>query len=220
MSKATDKAYSLIRDCILDGTFPAGSHLKEGELVERCGVSRTPVRDALKLLAIERYVVTRRNQGVFVNDWSLEDVKDIFAMRAMLEALVARYAAENAEPEQLVKLSRIHTNIETMLDRLETPDIDYYLEQNNQFHRILIEMANRRAIADTIGHILQPPLIVHTARRYTKAGLRQSNDHHREIIDALSARDGAWAESAMRTHILAAQRKFLVRYNQSNGQPA
>lgn len=212
MSKATEKAYSLIRENILSGTFAAGAHLKEGELVDLCGVSRTPVRDALRQLAIDRYVVTRRNQGVFVNEWSVEDIKDIFELRAILESMVAERAAAHITDEQVEELDAIQQAIQAMLDENSTLDVEFFLEQNKRFHAILLEATKSRALADSLSQIVQPPLIAQTARQYSRQELQNSNDHHRDIVSALEARDGALAASIMKIHIISAQRKFMNSY--------
>lgn len=212
MSKATEKAYSIIRENILNGEYAPGAHLKEGELVEKCGVSRTPVRDALRKLAMDRYVVTRRNQGVFVNQWTVEDIQDIFELRSILESIVAERAARRITDDQIEVLRSIHGRIQSMLDKKSAPKIEVFLTENSQFHQILIDTAGSRTLADTLAQIVQPPLIAQTARQYTRKELQQSNDHHRDIVLALDARDGAWAASVMKTHIISAQRKFMNSY--------
>lgn len=212
MSKATEKAYSLIRENILSGTFAPGAHLKEGELVDLCGVSRTPVRDALRQLATDRYVVTRRNQGVFVNEWTVDDIKDIFELRAILESMVAERAAVHITDEQVQELSEIQQAIQAMLDENGPLKVDFFLEQNKRFHAILLEATRSRALADSLSQIVQPPLIAQTARQYSRQELQNSNDHHRDIVAALEVRDGALAASVMKIHIISAQRKFMNSY--------
>ncbi len=212
MSKATEKAYSLIRENILSGTFAPGAHLKEGELVDLCGVSRTPVRDALRQLATDRYVVTRRNQGVFVNEWSVEDIKDIFELRAILESMVAERAATHITDTQVQELGETHQAIQAMLDENGPLKVDFFLEQNKRFHAILLEATRSRALADSLSQIVQPPLIAQTARQYSRQELQNSNDHHRDIVTALEVRDGALAASVMKIHIISAQRKFMNSY--------
>lgn len=212
MSKATEKAYTIIRENILSGGYPPGTHLKEGELVEKCGVSRTPVRDALRQLATDRYVVTRRNQGVFVNQWTVEDIKDIFELRSILESIVVERAALHISGEDIAQLKTIQQKIQTMLDKKGSPKVEVFLIENKAFHQILIRAANSRTLADTLAQIVQPPLIAQTARQYTRQELQRSNDHHLDIINALEAQDGAWAASVMKTHIISAQRKFVNTY--------
>lgn len=212
MSKATEKAYSLIRENILSGNFAPGTHLKEGDLVDLCGVSRTPVRDALRQLATDRYVVTRRNQGVFVNKWTVDDIKDIFELRAILEPMVAERAAMHITDPQVRELDDIQKSIQSMLDKNNVLNVEFFLEQNKKFHEILMDAASSRALADSLSQIVQPPLIAQTARQYSRQELQNSNDHHRDIVAALDARDGTWAASVMKIHIISAQRKFMNSY--------
>ena len=99
MSKAATKAYDAIRARILSGELAPGSHLKEEELAEFCGVSRTPLRDALRSLAADFYVSTVPNHGTFVSDWSVADIDDIFTLRGMLEGYAAQRAASRVTRE-------------------------------------------------------------------------------------------------------------------------
>lgn len=213
MSKATEKAYTVIRESILNGTYAPGAHLKEAELVTRCDVSRTPVRDALRQLAKEHYVITRPNQGVFVNEWSVDDIKDIFELRVILEAMVVERATANITDDIIDQLRVIHASIQNMLDTKKQPDIEHFLSENHKFHQLLMKTANSRTLSETLSQTVQPPLIARTALKYERGGLQQSNDHHKEIIEALDARDAGWAASVMKAHIMAAQRKFMKNYS-------
>lgn len=212
MSKATEKAYTIIRENILNGGYAPGTHLKEGELVKKCGVSRTPVRDALRQLATDRYVVTHRNQGVFVNQWTFKDIKDIFELRSILESIVVERAAHHITKDQIAELKEIHRKIQTMLDNKSAQTVEVFLTENEAFHQILICASQSRTLADTLAQIVQPPLVAQTARQYTQQELQRSNDHHLDIINALESHDGAWASSVMKTHIISAQRKFVNTY--------
>ena len=89
MSGASERAYEEIRKRLLRGDFAPGARLSESELSELCGVSRTPVREALRRLALEYFVRIEPNRGAFVIDWSREDIVDMFEMRSMLEGLAA-----------------------------------------------------------------------------------------------------------------------------------
>ena len=104
MSRASDRAYAGIRSMILSGELPAGAPLGEEALAERCGVSRTPVRDALRRLEAELLVKRNETQRSFVADWSLGDVADAFELRAMLEGHAARRAAERMDDATLQRL--------------------------------------------------------------------------------------------------------------------
>ena len=87
MSRASDRAYSHIRSMILSGELQPGSQIREEALAELCGVSRTPVRDALRRLEAELFIRRNESQRSFVADWSLDDLEEAFQLRAMLEAM-------------------------------------------------------------------------------------------------------------------------------------
>jgi len=103
MSGASEKAYKHIRNRLLSGEFTPGARLSESELSDACGVSRTPVREALRRLALEYFVRIEPNRGAFVIDWSREDIMDMFEMRSMVEGLAARKAAERARRIPIIK---------------------------------------------------------------------------------------------------------------------
>ena len=112
MSGASERAYEQIRTLLIQEQYAPGSRLSESELSQKCGVSRTPVREALRRLALEYFVRIEPNRGAFVIDWSREDIIDMFEMRSMMEGLAARKAAERATPKQILGLSKIVIDIE------------------------------------------------------------------------------------------------------------
>ena len=126
MSKASQSAYEAIRGRILSGEFPAGTHLKEERLAEVCGVSRTPIRDALRTLAAEDYVRVVPNRGTFVSEFSDSDIEDIFVLRSMLEGYAARMAAQRATPEQIFELREQCEKIDTSMKAGDEPDRDAF----------------------------------------------------------------------------------------------
>ncbi|WCL53255.1 GntR family transcriptional regulator [Gimibacter soli] len=217
MSKATEKAYETIRAAILSGRYAPGAHLKEEELVGLCGVSRTPVRDALRRLAADRYVVARRNQGTYVNEWSLDDIACIFEMRALLEGYAAERAATRITPDQLARVDKAWRDIEDVLakDKLDIPE---FLRANRVFHTTIIEAACNRQLRETIDQLVQPPIVNRTAMTYSRQDLRQSNDHHGLILSALKTGDAVTACTAMRQHLLTSYQNFLRNYDRSLGQ--
>jgi DNA-binding transcriptional regulator YhcF (GntR family) len=104
VSRASDRAYEAIRSMILSGELPAGAQLAEEALAERCGVSRTPVREALRRLESDLLVTRTDTQRSFVADWSIDDVADAFELRAVLEGKAARRAAERMTDAALARI--------------------------------------------------------------------------------------------------------------------
>ena len=217
MSQASLKAYQEIRARILSGEFPSGSHLKEEVLAEICGVSRTPIRDALRVLAAEDYVYVKPNHGTFVSEWSSDDINEIFSLRAMLEGFAARLAAEKATPEQISVMEDQVAIIEGMLDR-EVFDEDSFLKANRVFHDALTQAADSERLITMISRLVEQPVVARTAMSYRIEDLRRSNSHHKELIDAVKARDSRWAESVMNAHILSAYQIYKDHYEEGGAE--
>lgn len=212
MSKASQKAYETIRGRILSGEFAAGSHLKEEHLVRVCGVSRTPVRDALRSLAGEDYVRVIPNRGTFVNQWSPGDIEDIFSLRAMLEGYAARRAAERGSDRLCDELEACCLVIDKMLADCDPPDTEIFLTENRKFHALLKQAAASDRLDSLIVRLVEQPVVARTAISYGVDDLRRSNEHHHELVTAIRARNGDWAESVMKSHILAAFNAYRKTY--------
>jgi DNA-binding GntR family transcriptional regulator len=200
MSKASDRAHAQIRAMILSGELPAGAALREEQLAEMCGVSRTPVRDALRRLEAELFIHRSESQRSYVADWSLDDVEDAFVLRGMLEGLAAKRAASRISQEQLARLHAENRKIGEAVDR-PTPDVTAFLEHNRNFHTIILEAANSPRLANVLGRIIEQPVVWRTAQHYDRENLIRSHREHEEILLAFARADGEWAESVMAGHI-------------------
>lgn len=200
MSRASDRAYAGIRSMILSGELPAGAQLGEEALAERCGVSRTPVRDALRRLEGELLVKRNEAQRSFVADWSLADVADAFELRAMLEGHAARRAAERMNEATLQKLRQCNQAILHAVQG-DPPDVNAFLEGNREFHATILETAQSRRLAALLGSLIEQPVVWRTAHQYGRDALRRSHGEHEELLAAFARRDGSWAEAVMAAHI-------------------
>jgi DNA-binding GntR family transcriptional regulator len=208
LSKSSDKAYGAIRDMIVDGVFAPGDHLSEEHLSAEIGVSRTPVREALRRLEGDYFVAIRANRGARVIGWEPGDVEDLFELRAIVEGFAARCAAERATAADIEAMRAEIVAIDRALTNRAKPDIDRFLAANSRFHELLSGASKNSRLAEIIKSLVAQAVVVRTARRYSKEQLQRSNFHHREMLDAIEARDGALAETIMRTHILAAGKAF------------
>jgi DNA-binding GntR family transcriptional regulator len=200
---AADHAYRLIRDEILSGRRASGEWLREGELAGSTGVSRTPVREALRRLTAEGLVRYERHRGVQVQDWSVRDLDEIFSLRSVLEPWGCRLAAINGTVELSV-LDDLACRMDELAPEGRPSDVDRLTELNNLFHRTVLEGANNGRLTGVISSVIQLPLVWRTFSRYTPEALRRSLAHHHELVSALDARDPDWAESVMCSHVRAA----------------
>ncbi len=206
VSTASARAYDFIRAAILQGRFPPGMRLKEEELTALCGLSRTPVREALRRLSIEGLVFSSPHHGSQVARMSEAELAEIYALRAMLEAHAAGRAAERITPAQLIRLRVLAAEMEAVIGEGRSGDElnARFTPANSEFHQIIIEAADSPRLATMGSLVVETPLIFRTLARYSREELQRSMNHHRELIAALEKRDADWARSVMRSHILAA----------------
>lgn len=207
MSRASDHAYAEIKSLILSGDSPPGSALTEEGLADFCGVSRTPVRDALRRLEAELYVVRSGTQRIFVADWSRDDVGEMFALRAMIEAHAAARAATRITPEELAELRACNSAIVRAIDA--TPaDVATFLAENRRFHQIIIDAAQSPRMATMLASLVEQPVVRRTAARYNADELHRSAAEHDVLVQALSVHDPEWARAVMTGHIRRAGHVF------------
>jgi len=204
VSTAGERAYDIIRSGIVSGRFGPGSRLKEEELTEVCDVSRTPVREALRRLAVEGLVSVTPNAGAQVRTISPGELEEIYTLRAMLEAHAAERAADNLTPEAIDRLGALACEMERTM--LAPPDIINrdFTPANAEFHKIILDAANSPRLSAMAALVVELPLILRTLSRYSVEDRQRSMAHHRELIDAFLVKDGPWAGSVMKTHIRAA----------------
>jgi DNA-binding GntR family transcriptional regulator len=203
--RAVDQAYQTVRDGIISGQYPPSSRITEQEIAEAAGVSRTPVREALRRLHAEGLVEFQANHGAVVTDWSDADADEVFELRAMLESHGASRAALNATPAQRQELRDLaEEQHRHSLERGEG-HLERIGELNSRFHRRLQEAANSPRLARALAALLEAPLIMKTFIKYRPQDLERSAVHHLELVRALEAGDPDWAASVMRSHILAAR---------------
>ena len=198
--KASDLAYETIRAMVLSGELSPGEQLSEEALAERCGVSRTPVRDALRRLEAELLVRRTESQRSFVADWSMDDVADAFELRAMMEGYAARRAAERMDDATLARLTEENAAIRKAVESAK-PDVAAFLEHNKNFHELILQAADSRRLTTLLMALIEQPVIWRTAQHYGREAFNRSYSEHEDLLAAFARRDPAWAEAIMAGHI-------------------
>jgi DNA-binding GntR family transcriptional regulator len=207
MSKASDSAYARIRAGIVAGEWEPGAPLREEELAALCGVSRTPVREALRRLEAE-YLV-RRSDGArcFVADWSADDVAEMFALRALLEGHAAARAAMRISDADLRELERLNRAVGAAA---EAGDAEMFLAANRSFHTVLLRAAGSPRLASMLTALVEQPVVRRTAQHYGAQEFVRSHAEHMALIDAMRRRDAEWARGVMAAHIRRAYHAFVA----------
>ncbi len=207
MSRASDIAYRKIRSFILSGEVSPGMQLTEEKLSEICGVSRTPVRDAVRRLENELLLVRSASKRLSVADWSDDEIDEMFTLRAMLESHAAERAAQRMDAESLGQLRDINEQLTRAVSR-ETPDIATFLDTNRQFHDLILARAQSARLSKLLPALIEQPVLRRTANQFSQVDLMQSSSDHEELIAAFAAKDENWACAIMTSHIRRAFHSF------------
>lgn len=187
-----------LRQRIFAHELQPGAWIDEQALTQQYGISRTPLREALKVLASEGLVTLKPRRGCYVTEISERDLDEVFAVMALLEGECARTAATRASVGDLLRLQGIHADLEAAgADR----DIDRYFEANQTFHHVLQQIADNRWLLQVIEDLRQVIKLSRHHSLFSEGRLEQSLAEHRDILAALIERDAGAAEARMRTHI-------------------
>jgi DNA-binding GntR family transcriptional regulator len=225
VSKAAEKAYAAIRSKILSGEFPSGTHLKEEDLSLVIGVSRTPIREALRNLAAEYFVKFVPNHGAYVASWSTNEIEQVFDLRKLLEGYAAGRAALCISEEDIARLETSALEVEQAIRDPKTQaakkilteeDRALFQKANSFYHKILIGAAGSERLSVMVSWLSEAPIILKTVNIYTPADFLRSNQHHIELVAACRARNEAWATSIMQSHLLAAKEVFMAAQKKEN----
>ena len=187
-----------LREQIFTKKLASGSWLDEQSLADQCGISRTPMREAIKVLASEGLITIKMRRGAYVTEVARKDLEQIFTILSLLEGQAAKEAAVKATEAELNLLDDLHHRLEkAAADR----DIEQFFEINVKFHELIQEIAGNRWMNGVIAD-LRKVLKLHRRDSLTSTGrLQNSLIEHREILRTLLNRDELAAESAMRNHL-------------------
>lgn len=193
------RVFHQIRDGILSGRYRQGMDLRENTLAEDLGVSRTPVREALRQLELEGLVEIIPNRGAHVIGISEKDVKDIYTIRSYLEGLSARWATEHITEEQLNELEEIVLLSEFNLNKSKA---DQVVKLDGEFHTIVYKAAHSRMLEHMMIDFHRYVQNARSSSVATKDRAVKSVQEHKEILEAMKHRDGDKAEKLANEHII------------------
>ena len=194
-----------LREQIFAGELAPGSFLDEVALCERLEISRTPLREALKVLTSEGLLRHEPRRGCFVSEVTEQDLDEIFPVIALLEGRCAYEAARNATDADLLELTALH---EKLHGHAAVGRISDYYATNYTIHEAIIELANNRWLAQAIADLRKILKLSRLQSLGAPGRLAQSLSEHTTIFAALKSRDSEGAEAAMRTHLIR-QREAL-----------
>lgn len=215
----TTRALLSLREWILDGRLAAGSRLSELAVVQRLGMSRTPVRAALQRLCEEGLASALPGGGYAVQAFSECDAYDAIELRGTLEGVAARMAAERGVSDAVLTqahalLGQLDGIVGSSADA-DAIDLAAYVQANAQFHALLLRMADSEVLERAMHRIVQLPfaspsglVLAQTGAAEAQLHLTLAQDQHREVIAAIQQRQGSRAEALMREHARLAHRNL------------
>ncbi|TVO67074.1 GntR family transcriptional regulator [Denitromonas ohlonensis] len=196
-----------LRERIFAHELKPGTWIDEQALTEHYGISRTPLREALKVLASEGLVTLKPRRGCYVTEISERDLDEIFTVMGLLEGQCARDATTRASAADLKQLEKIHADLERAAT---TGDINGYFEANQAFHQQVQCIADNHWLQHVIEDLRKVIKLSRHHSLFSDGRLEQSLAEHRQILRAMLARSADAADLAMREHI-ASGRKALAR---------
>ncbi len=204
------KAVDALRQMILDGELPPGARLSERALGERLGVSRTPLREALRMLASEGLVRHEPNRGAVVAPLDRADIEATFELLAALEGLAGELAAQRIDAAQLAEIKALHFEMRAHHAR---GDRAAYFRANQDIHRHIAAAANNPVLVETFERLNARVKRVRYAANLTPERWAKAVEEHERMIAALDARDGAALRAILEAHLAGKRQSVLAAFS-------
>jgi DNA-binding GntR family transcriptional regulator len=198
--------YESLRDAIINQVLKPGERLMETELAEEMGVSRTPVREAIRKLEQEGYVVMIPRKGAYVAGLSIKDIHEVFEIRGALESLAAGLAAERATQEEIEEMER---NIVLEASHFESNDLIKTIEVDTKFHELIFKASKNDRLLGMISNLREQVQRFRTTTLAVSGRLKFALEEHRRIVEAIAARDVQLAQQMAKDHIESAENALL-----------
>lgn len=206
-----------LRQRIFAHELTPGTWIDEQKLAEQYGISRTPLREALKVLASEGLVELKPRRGCYVTEISRQDLDDIFPLMALLEGRCIVDAIGHAKAADIRQLKAIHEQLESAA---RDGRIDAFFEANQEFHRRIQELANNRWLLSVVQDLRKVLKLSRLHSLSLEGRLQQSLDEHRTIMAAIEANDTEKAEKTMHDHLLSGREALARMHDSTPGKAA
>ena len=203
--------YETLREAIRTGALRPGERLMEIQLAEELGVSRTPVREAIRKLELERFVVMLPRRGTYVANLSLKDINEVFEIRAALDGLAAGLAAERITEEELELMERLLVEIAEHIDQRDNQKI---VEADEAFHDILYRASRNERLVGIIYNLREQFTRFRSVSINYPGRLQNTLEEHRQLVEAIAQRNAETAQQKAREHIENAEQTLLLEMDQ------
>ncbi|WP_066634291.1 GntR family transcriptional regulator [Desulfolucanica intricata] len=201
-----EMVFESLREAIINGTLAPGERIMEIQLAEEMGVSRTPVREAIRKLELEGFLVMIPRKGAYVAGISLKDIADVFEVRASLESLAAGLAAERITEQELDELERYLVEISELC---AGNDLNGIVEKDTQFHDVIYRASRNERLVQIVTHLQEQIHRFRTASLAQPGRTRDALEEHKQLVEAISERNVELAQKLARDHIENAENSML-----------
>lgn len=223
MSRRTDSeptvgggvAYERIKQAIVEGRYPPGDRLVEQRLADDFDLSRTPVREAIRMLEAEGLVTTERHRGAIVRSLSAAEIYDLYDLRSRLESYAAELAAERRSPEDLAAMGEALADYDAAVAAVATTQGDGVREifrHNERFHGAIVGASRHSRLQQLIARTVSVPMVYRSFQRYHSQEFERSSSFHHLILDEIDRGDAARAGRLMTEHILQGRDSLFVEH--------
>lgn len=207
-----DVVFDSLREAILDGKLKPGQRLMEVQLADQLGVSRTPVREAIRKLELEGIVVMLPRKGAYVANMSLKDIMEVLEIRSSLEGLAAFLAAERINDEDLANLKRIAKELEQT--ELNIEDL---LKKDVEFHECIFKATNNKRLHQLINSLWEQVYRFRLSYLSDYDALQSIVEEHKMIVEAIEKGDSELARKCATEHIEKAE-QFMIEKSMNNNE--
>lgn len=199
--------FEALREAIINGKLKPGERLMEIQLADDLGVSRTPVREAIRKLELEGFVVMIPRKGAYVADISLKEIADVFEIRGALEGLAAELAAERATEDEIEQMERFLVELAEMI---EGKVLDRIVEIDTRFHETLYSSSRNERLSQILNLLREQIQRFRTRTMTHPARMKVALEEHRGMVEALATRDGELARRLAQEHIQSAENSLMA----------
>lgn len=200
-----------LREAIITGVLKPGERLMEIQLAEELGVSRTPVREAIRKLELEGFVVMIPRRGTYVADMSIKDINEVFEVRTALDVLAAGLAAERITEDELEQMERLLVQIG---EYIEQGDMDKIVEVDSQFHDILYRASRNDRLVGIINNLREQLTRFRSISMSYPGRLKNTLEEHSRMVEALAARNSELAQQLAVEHMENSEQTLLLDFNE------
>ena len=196
-----------IREAIINGTFAPGERLMEIQMADEMGVSRTPVREAIRKLEMEGFVVMIPRRGTYVSNMSIKDTNDVYEIRISLDTLAAGLAAERISDEELEELQRLLVKVGAAIEK---NDMAKVVEADIEFHDVLYKASRNERLRNIINNLREQITVIRGVSMRYPGRLKDTQDEHRRLVECISARNVEKSQEMARIHLENAEKTLMA----------